>query len=97
MVKTSIHLRFLGLYSLVAAGLLAVTSPAWNMLVVLTAIPILYLLLETKFFTNDSKVKIAQAIAYIGSAITLIFIFNWKLFLLALIGGWLLFGIGVSI
>ena len=97
MIKTSIHLRFLGLYALMAAGLLAITSPAWNMLVVLTAIPILYLLFETKIFTNDSKVKIAQAIAYIGSAITLLFFFTWKLFLVAVLCGWLLFGIGVSI
>ena len=97
MTKQSIHLKFLGLYALITAGLIAVLSPGWNIVTVLLVLPILYILFETKIYTNDSKVKIAQAIAYAGSAITLIFFFNWKLFLLALIGGWLLFGIGVSI
>ena len=89
MTKQSTHLVFLGLYALITAGLTALLSPSWNITAVLAALPILYILFETKIYTNDSKVKIAQAFAYIGSAITLIFFFNWKLFLLALIGGWL--------
>jgi len=97
MTKQSTHLIFLGLYALISAGLIALLSPGWTMSAVLVSLPILYILFETKIYTNDSKVKIAQAIAYAGSAITLIFFFDWKLFLLALIGGWLLFGIGVSI
>ena len=81
MTKQSTHLIFLGLYALIAAGLIAL-SPGWAMTAVLVSLPILYILFETKIYTNDSKVKIAQAFAYAGSAITLIFFFNWKLFLL---------------
>ena len=97
MIKQSTHLIFLGIYTLIAAGLIALLSPGWAMTAVLVSLPILYILFETKIYTNDSKVKIAQAFAYAVSAITLIFSFNCKLFLLALIGGWVLFGIGVSI
>jgi stearoyl-CoA desaturase (delta-9 desaturase) len=97
MTKKSIHLAFLSVYTLITLGLITYAQLAWNVVFVLLALPVLYLLFETKIYTNDSKVKIAQAFAYIGSLLTLIFAWNLKLFLFALFCGWLLFGIGVSI
>lgn len=97
MFKKTNHLVFSSVYAFFAVGLLLVTEYSLKISLVLAALPILYILFETKTFTNDSKVKFAQAFAYIGSVITLLFAWDLTLFLIAVVCGWILFGLGVSV
>jgi len=97
MTKKTLTTFYALAYLLISGGVIALANPSWNIISVLIAIPILYGIFETKFFTNDSKVKWAQAFVYIGSITTLIFLFDWTMLLLGIVAGWVLFGVGVSI
>lgn len=97
MTKKTLHTFYALAYLLITVGVVTLATPSWNITAVLIAIPILYAIFETKFFTNDSKVKWAQAIAYIGSIATLTFLFDWTMLLLGIVAGWILFGVGVSV
>jgi|TARA_R110000751_G_scaffold33275_4_gene82977 stearoyl-CoA desaturase (delta-9 desaturase) len=46
--------------------------------------------------SNNFKIKVVQAFAYLGAVATLIFWWNTTLFILAMIWGWLLTGFGSS-
>ena len=97
MITQRNHVIFYGIFALASFLYCAGGMPSRNVMAVLVAAPVLYTIFEVMALTNDTKVKIAQALVYFSSAITLICFWDWKLFVLALFAGWLLFGIGVSI
>ena len=47
--------------------------------------------------SNDSKVKLMQAVVYVFAILTLVFYFDWSLFIYSLILGWFWFGIAGSL
>ena len=91
------NLKFLVVYGAALLTSIFYVDIEIHQILALLAAPALWITFEVAGFTNDVRVKIAQAIAYALSAITLIWFWNLTLFLVALFLGWLLFGVGVSI